>query len=107
MAQNRTPSVNPAHARVTTDCLCTYLSNKCVRVELMALSTVAIASTMDVATNGSPFRLTSGTRRQEVVGYQQTHTRVTEQRPDTAMQTLLQSCFCFPPKLMLLYHKFY
>lgn len=38
-----------------------YLSNRCVRVELMALSTVAIASTIDVATNGSPFRLTSGT----------------------------------------------
>lgn len=40
-----------------------YLSNRCVRVEFMALSTVAIASSMDVATKGSPFRLTSGTRR--------------------------------------------
>jgi len=38
-----------------------YLSNRCVRVEFIALSTVAIASTIDVCTKGSPFRLTLGT----------------------------------------------
>lgn len=53
----------------------TYLSNRCVRVELMALSTVAMASTMDVATKGSPFRLTSGTRKREVTGYRKKSTR--------------------------------
>lgn len=60
------PSSLPPRARATgqpPSAPPPYLSNKCVRVEFMALSTVAIASTMDVATNGSPFRLTSGTRR--------------------------------------------
>lgn len=42
-----------------------YLSNKCVRVEFIALSTVAIASTIELATNGSPVRLTSGTKKKK------------------------------------------
>ena len=60
-------------------------------MELMALSTVAMASTMDVATNGSPFRLTSGTRRQEVVGYQQTHTHRAENEGQTPQRRLRSS----------------
>lgn len=43
-----------------------YLSNRCVRVEFIALSTVAIASTIDVCTKGSPFRLTLGTREKGI-----------------------------------------
>lgn len=43
-----------------------YLSNRCVRVEFIALSTVAIASTIDVCTKGSPFRLTLGTIESEI-----------------------------------------
>lgn len=43
-----------------------YLSNRCLRVEFIALSTVAIASTIDVCTKGSPFRLTLGTREKGI-----------------------------------------
>ena len=95
MQETRTPSQAHPRAGRSSGCSCTYLSNRCVRVELMALSTVAMASTMDVATNGSPFRLTSGTRRQEVVGYQQTHTQGRERRPDATAQTPLQRRFLF------------
>lgn len=90
------PSPRAGHS---CDCFCTYLSNKCVRVELMALSTVAMASTMDVATNGSPFRLTSGTRRQEVVGYQHTHRHGSQNKDQTPRRRLRSSAVSiFPSK---------